>query len=496
MTSPPEAADTFRWFFAEDAPGASKESLRSGAWTREAVFVKGNRRRSIFRVPGAPGLIVKVDRPPGLADRLKALWRNAGAREFTCLRAVAATGLPVPRAVGWARRGRETLFAAIDLEPCEKLRTAWERARNDTGMRERLLPALQRFAAAFARARIVHPDMHTGNILVKDAGSRTELFLVDLAGARVLPPGREARPWHTAGWLTQLAPDLRPHEARRLLDAAGLLTPGSPANDLWPELLRRYGHETARRWRGRRCRLLATSSLCTRIEAREGLWLLRHPLDPTELMAALPGHRRQSEVGNMLKVDRKRRLSRVALPSGPVVVKEFVGPGLGLWRADRRSWFCHYRMMPDVLPVCRCLGWLRGEDGHGYLVLEDVGTRSVRDAAAGLPASARRPLLRAAMHLVAWLHLLGIRHRDLKATNFVLRDAGRPGFPVTLVDCDAVRFDTTLTDRDRARALRQFLDNLPPGVSSREKLRAAVAYRQEACLDRARLRRILRAGNV
>jgi hypothetical protein len=142
MASTCSTFEGFEWDFAPAAPEALCQRLSRGHWGAEAEVLKRNRRRTIYRVPGAPGLIIKHDRPPSLRDRLKSLWRHAGRREYEATLLGHERGLPLASPVGVARRGSETLYAALELAGCVTLREAWARAQSDSAWRERLLAGL------------------------------------------------------------------------------------------------------------------------------------------------------------------------------------------------------------------------------------------------------------------------------------------------------------------------------------------------------------------
>ncbi len=481
--------ENYRWEFDLGVPEAVRQYLAEGRWPAQAEVLKTNRRRTIYRVSAAWGLIVKHDRAPGWLDRLKSLWRNAGQREYAATSFAQGRGLPAPRPVGHARRGAQSLFAVEEVLGCQKLSQAWASACNDPLRRRLLLQGLEGFARRFGAARVRHPDMHAGNILVREGDAAAECFLVDLAGLRPRNPKGRSAAWDRAGWVTQLAPAITRSEAGALLAAAGVVVPGSDGVAVWQSLLRRQGREAAARWPGRRRRLLRPSSLCEVAAAPEGTWRLFRPFPLAQAQEALRQHLENTARGTLLKNDRKRRLSRVVVDGKPLVVKEFLAPGRGPWRADRRSWMNHYRLAPDVWPVCRCHAWLEGR-GRGVLILADVGPSNLQDACRTAAPAERRRLLAAAARLLAGLHALGTVPRDMKATNLVVSPGPAPWPPLYLVDADAVRFDVRVRPADRARNLRQLGENLP-GLAARELLRAAVEYRREAGIGREGLRRLL-----
>jgi hypothetical protein len=490
MSIPLQAPEQFRWHFAPEVSEALRQSLADGRWTAAAEVLKQNRRRAVYRVPGTPGLIIKHDRPPRLIDWVKTAWRHPGQREYAAGRLSQARGLPVPTPLGFARRGAETLFAAVELAGCETLWQAWRRAQSDPAWRVRLLAGLAIFARTFAAARVKHPDLHSGNILVRDRGGAGECSLVDLAGARPLSAGARFVAWDAVGWITQLAPAIEPQEARALLAAAGVLPASAEPLALWWTLLRRAGRNAARRWPGRRVRLLQTSSLCETVAVAEGVWRLAPPFRLETAQAACRQHEANLAAGRLAQGDRARRWSRVTVDGRALLVTEFLAPGCGPWRSDRRTWLNHCRLGPGGFRVCRCHAWLQGRR-RGVLILEDLGGSTLDEALrTPLPAD-RRGLLASTMELLATLHAVGTVPGETTTRDVAVCGPGAGGTPVRLATAEVVRFGVNLSVADRADSLGQFLATLPDEVTRRERLRAVVVYRRAAGLGRAELRRLL-----
>jgi hypothetical protein len=481
--------EQFRWCFAPDAAQTARECLLAGRWVADATVLKQNRRRTVYRVAGTPGLIIKHDRPPRLWDWLKTGWRQPGQREYAAGRLAQARGLPVPTPVGYARRGGETLSVTLELAGTEKLRQAWLRAQVDPAWRGRLLLALATFARTFAAARVRHPDMHAGNILVADHGNAAACHLVDLVGARLLPAGAPFPLWDAVGWITQLASAIEPREVRALLAAAGVLPAGVDPLACWWDLVRQAGRSAAQRWPGRRVRLLQTSSLCEAVRTPAGLWRLLPPFRLESAQEALRQHDAQAAAAPS-HAGQEPRTSRVTVGFNSFIVNEYQHQGWGLWRADRALWLNQYRLSPEGIRARRCHAWLQGPR-RGILILEDTGGRTLYDATRAAPPADRRRLLTAAVRLLAALHTSGTLLRAGGAADFAVRSPGSGRGCVCLLSAAAARFDVDVRMADRAAALMQFYGSLPAEVRPREKLRLAVVYRRATGLDRARLRRLL-----
>lgn len=134
-------------------------------------------------------------------------------------------GAPVPRplvAIAW-RRGPVwnaalgTAFVDDAVDAATLLATAPPRAR-----RRRILAAAGSAVRRFHDLGGAHPDLHAGNLLVREHGERVDVWIVDLDGARADTPQGPAARMH------QLMRLYRSLHKRGLLAAAG-----GPRGALW-----------------------------------------------------------------------------------------------------------------------------------------------------------------------------------------------------------------------------------------------------------------------
>ncbi len=280
-------------------------------------------------------------------------------------------------------------------------------------------------------------------------------------------------------------------EAERLRRALLRITRDGPTRPLPAGELRRI----RKQWRVERPLLLREGALCRRVRTPEGIWLLRRPFQLETARAALEAHRRCVEHGDLLKDDPKRRLSRVCVGDARFVVKEFrKSPRwYGPWAPDRRTWLSLYRMETHALPAPTGHAWLRGPDGHGWIVMTDAGRTELTETLAQTrDRRRRRKLIEAAARLVAWSHSAGAYQPDFKIANLVPGPGpDAAAMPLVLVDVDAVRFTANVTPRMRRTNLAQVLDSFPATVTASERARFLAVYRRETRMDRPQFRELI-----
>lgn len=495
--SSPSDHDGAGWTFAPATSEAVRRYLASGAWRADAVLVKENRRRRVFRCHSLDlglALYVKQDLPGGLFGLLKHQVRCKAAQEFGSFLALQEVGIAVPAPLGWTGSWRGGLLATAEL-PGRSLRDLLYYGKGE-GSRVRepaFLDALARFVNRVLRAGIWHPDLHAGNILVTETEGGPTFALLDLYGAEVRTSLGLAEICRQLILLVPLLERTSPSQRARFLRLAAADLPAIPPTGWWPELERAWALARMGKWGGWKSRLLGDSSMCTRVVDPAGTWLFfgGQASYQAEILAAVALYEvRDDAAVTILKDDRKRRVARLAVGSHRYIVKEYIGRPwqLGWWSPGRQSWLRTNRAYLLCTAVAHCLAWGRGRSGNGYLVLEDVGELCLYDHVSRLcPTPAQRqPWLERAAELLAALHVRGCFHADLKLANWVPSPDGR----LRLVDCDDVRFFRHLPEWARERNLRQLAESCPPAVARREKLRFLAFYGRAAEVPATRLREL------
>jgi hypothetical protein len=155
-----------------------------------AVPIKASRARAVWKMRLADrSVYVKRYRVRGLSERLKYLVvRPRAAAEWRAASALARFGIDaaLPLAMGIARRGpwlTDGFFVAAELagEPYHDAASALRRRPGGIAALLRETVALYH---ALANSRILHPDLHGGNMLVRDEAGTPRIGLVDLHSLR------------------------------------------------------------------------------------------------------------------------------------------------------------------------------------------------------------------------------------------------------------------------------------------------------------------------
>jgi tRNA A-37 threonylcarbamoyl transferase component Bud32 len=469
--------------------------LESGEWRKSAVEVKRNRRRVVYRCSlpdGGPVLFLKEDIAASLFDWVKTWFRRKAEMEFTALQEIRAAGVPAARAIGWGSTARGGILATEEVRgrDLRSLIIDGEIARlpDDHGF----LDGLACFVSMLVRSGMEHPDLHAGNIIVDGDLCAPKFALLDLYGVRLRRDRSVEDKLRLLFWLVPLLEELPPARRTALLQRVASGDPDAGSLACWGTLVRVWSQLRGAKWRGWRRRLLGDSSICRRRKDSRGCWLLsakrgRYDESREVLSVYLAG---DSHSAMQLKDDRKRRVARVVTQDGSYIVKEYrAARRRWLWRPDRRGWLNTARAHALSGRVARCCAWLAGRSGDGYLIQEDAGAACLYDqfATSGQSGAERRAWLLRLADALAFLHLSGCFHADLKLANWIV-DAEESR--LRIVDCDDVRFYRRLPEWARERNLMQIGESFPPKLTACERLRFVVLYGRIAGLGHERTREL------
>jgi tRNA A-37 threonylcarbamoyl transferase component Bud32 len=450
----------------------------------QAHVVKQGPHRVVYRVE-LPGLCfyLKHNRVTDTRTWIRQLVRPSKARqEFDKALAVAARGVPTiaPLALGEqpARHGGESFLITRGLEACEPLNAFLARtlSRLDplrrTRVRQRLAEELGRLVARIHDAGILHNDFHAGNLLVHlGAHDAIALYLIDLDAVRVGKP----LDWPTTldnlvmlnSWFV-----LRVNRADRLrFWSAYFRARGLGKWGIGPRANRRHmqvAEEIEARtwqfnlnfWRRRDARCLKSNRYYCRLRGRGVVGHAVTELDRGNLTALVsdpdepfrrPGIRLlkngpSSTVAELeMMVDGKLR---------KVIYKRFrvtsmLEPFISLVRRTPavRSWAHGQGFRERALPTARPLAVLHrtrwGLRTEGYLLTEKIEhaeelhrhLESLRRLPDGERLAASRSLIDRIARIIRDLHARQLSHRDLKASNILVRRLDAP--PIAAAPADS-----------------------------------------------------------
>lgn len=449
-----------------------------------AVLAEPPAKRNLVRtvVPctlGPHRAFLKIHRARGPLDALKLALAPKAALEADLAVRLRTRGVPAIEPLAHARDASASYLLTRALpgaRPLHDLLPTVDRAE-----RRRLAAMAGAFLADLHRARLWHPDLHTGNLLVSPGPDGAPwLHVADLPAARLVPTVGRPLAVRAMAMLAASMACLTRTDLLRALKAygGGTLPPGT--RRLAADVLAARDRIWATHWRSRTRRCVRTTGAFLR--RREGplTAVVRRDVPEGALGAALAAHDGiQAEGGpRAVKRDRGTRVSRgipgpdgtalcvkAYLPRGPL---DILRRASGLTRA-RRAWIAANALAERDLPTAKPLAWAEQADGTGYLVTEDLSVRALEldrflEARwSGLDTGSRRRLVAAAAALFRKLGERGAWPGDAKACNLFVEASPDGAFLLRLVDVDGVS-QRRPDSLDLARTLSQLHLSVPRAV--------------------------------
>jgi serine/threonine protein kinase len=483
------------------------EGLRLDEWRAEGRLstVKAGPHRIVYRVDLPEGVLyIKHYLVPNRRAILRQ-WvrRGKGRNEGKRSQQLATLGVPTiwPIALGEQRK-RKFLFENYlvtpeipDATPLDEFvmqqLPGWPEPRRSLVRRE-LARALAVMTARLHDAGFLHEDFHPGNVLVRfPAGDQPELVMIDLDALR----RRKRVTWELARqnlalldhffWLRSSRTD-RHRFLRAYLENRSEPPPGirhiarriEDSTRVWAERL-------WRRW-GRRCR--STNKYFQVTTGPECWCVASRDLDPDEVARLLadPDIPIRSPDATILKDSRTTKVAETTMTvrgqPTPVIYKRFnrkkwLDPLLNLFRPSRawRSWQAGQDLASRGISTPQNLAflarrrpfrsdpffWFSPRETYLVTVKEepavDLATY-VGTILPQLPAEVRRCRIRrlttSLAQLVRALHDRSLSHRDLKASNILIRtDTLEREDRLSLIDLVGVRLRHPLPWRRRVQNL-------------------------------------------
>lgn len=461
---------SLRFEFGEVAVREAIERWHGGELAE--TIVRDNIRRRIVRLDGPDGpLLVKQFRVSSgrhrIRETLKALiGASPASKEAHALQRLAAAGAPVPEPLALARLpGGDRVLALPFIEA-----TSTEEALGSTTGEARHL-ALQRLGEAVHALHTVgavHRDLHGGNVLFLPDG----VVIVDLQNARNAS-SLDARLRDVASLVFSLRGTLEAEDADVLVRFALAEGPSEATRDRLEVLLRERAREHGA---GRTRRAMRPGRRFARWKRSRGAGLRKRELEPELLERWLGAHR--SGAGAIpIKREGRVSISRVDDRELSVFIKE-TGVGLGRALADgfrgsagRRAWRAGHGLLARGIPAAEPLAF--AERRVLGLPFASVVVLAAIDGPDGVGACGSQKARDAQLDLITQLHHQAIDHGDLKATNWIHREADGQA---VLVDLEGVRFRKRLSDEARIEGLAQWNASLPDPVTAASRKRAFERY--------------------
>jgi len=487
---------------------------------RRTERIKANPSRTVWRCRLGDGdYYLKHYHSRDLSHRLGAWFRgDDGRRELELSRYLLAEGVAATEVLAAGRLGGRSWMISrtvADATPAD----TWHDGRADSPDRRRIRQVLQALAVLVARmhdAGVIHHDLHAGNILLRPTDGRLEPVLTDLHRAgRRRRLGRRA----AAKNLAELAHDRRHATTRtqrlrflkhylRIRGAAGTLRG-------WAVFVEHFAatHEH-RLYSARDRRVVGRNRYFTRLRLGRG-WrghvigaskqkppisaAARMEFDADAWRSALaePERLLEGPAVPVLKVSKSTRVVRRTLTVGVNAIDVYIKRRrrkkwhkalIDLFRRGRavRAFRLGHALITRRFPTALPLAALERRTARllheSILITEAVDASVSLDKlwdSAGPPAAIRpRDLAAPLGRLLRSLHDGGFVHRDLKASNLLVRSAPDGSVAIILIDLDGLRRRRWVSQRNRYQGLARLNAAMAqcPAVTRTDRLRMLLGY--------------------
>jgi len=498
--NPSTVVDSIRWNLSP----AGQEQLRledlnlaAHLEAKRASIVKHGQHRTVYRVELPSGVVYwKHCRLNGSRAWWREILRGPKAKlEFEKATELAERGIATIEPLAWGRFDqawpRGSFLITRALEGTVPLDDYLLRSEGDVFVeREYLRLPLPTFVAKLHAAGVTHPDLHPGNLLVRQDADGLNFFLIDVHDLELGPPlGYRARlrnlvlfnRWFQLRstrsdrfrfWKAYSnSPSAR--EAARTLELATQLS----NSKLWSSrdtrclrVNRHFRKERGPQSSGFAVRELDATFTKTLVEdpdrpfSNPGVVLLKNSRSATVCLLDVP-----TSTGTFTMVYKRFRVTRWSDP-----LADLFRPSAAL-----RSWLNGHGFRDRGLPTPRPSLMLHrkrlGFTTVGYLLCDRVENfGNLHDAIKKFDPSARWRLVETLARQVRLMHERGASHRDLKAANILVT----PKADCQFIDLVGVRLRPRVSRRLRMRDLTRLNASFvnSPHVTRSDRLRFLRVY--------------------
>lgn len=247
------------WTWHVSDPGKITSWFGDRERLRRECAVKGSDLRDVFRVEiGGVGHYVKYHHPDSLFQQMRSGLAPKAKNEFATARRLAALGLPVATPVGWGSRGSRSMLLTQEVPQAVPAREYWfGTAERNATLRKHFLDAFADLLQQMLAARIHHPDLHLGNLLVTANRKECRFTLVDVYGVTVGKPLDDEERFAMLRIVGALRGELHRGEAIEFFRLHKLAVSYQAADELWQRILVAEARQMERLWPKRRRQILA-----------------------------------------------------------------------------------------------------------------------------------------------------------------------------------------------------------------------------------------------
>jgi len=472
----------------EDVQDAFDENLRKSV-------VKQNPLRTISAVyandGNNPKYFLKHDHGNFLSAKIKHFFRCKVEKEFESARLLLNHDVPCINYLAWGQKGFEGYLLSEAFKDSQDLNECWQEIKNEPLLRKNFISAFTDLIVKTLNANILHPDLHIGNMLVHRQNEDFIFKYVDVYGVKqvsILSINQKLKMLVVILWFYH---DLSPYEAENFLDSFARYFPFNK-KELRQKIIKVWSLRANHFRTSRRKKVLKQSSQINLVRNKAGVWRMVKDLNLSDAKKILEKHKKivSNDPNQLIKNDKKRRLSRVVLNDKSFVVKEFFRIRFkGIFASDRRSWLNAAGLKTIGIPACRYFAWFHSNK-NGYVVMEDLGDNLIHYELIKLKNNPDilMLLLVKLVKIIALLHNSRIVFKDVKTSNFIVGSDST----LRLIDLDDVIFNRSPSMKCRLKAFETIKETMPVELTRLQILRLLTYYRKEAGIKKSQVRWLLK----
>ena len=240
---------------------------------KRGEIVKHNKKRTVYR---GNGLYIKHDHPDCLVDKLKAIFFPKSKREFNSALLLKDLSIPVVPVLGWGKQRTNNYLITKEIKGSVLLKDIFLNISNkDLNM---LLTSLALFLNKLLTKKIYHPDLHSGNILVKKVKEEYNFYLLDLYGIKTKKRLSDNDKFRLFAWLVTILLYVEEEKIKEFLINSGFCKEDE-FPEKWIKLLIWRARYLKSRCRKRKEKLFKNSSLCKAFTVENGILLIKDGIE-------------------------------------------------------------------------------------------------------------------------------------------------------------------------------------------------------------------------